>query len=338
MFHKNTKSKSPGYQVFAGFVNFAAQLLGYMIIHDDYGNPRITDPFVTIGVFDGVHLGHQALLHKLVLSARENGGESVVITFDPHPKLVIDKENEGISFLTTMKEKIHLLEKFMIDHLIVINFTKDLGNIEAADFIKNVLVKRIGIKHLLVGFNNNFGKARGGDISKIREYADIYGFTVDQADSVTGQEGIISSTAIREALVSGNLANANAWLGYDYQVTGRVIEGKKLGRSLGFPTANIRPDEDHKLIPANGVYAVQVLVENDLRPGVLSIGFNPTVDPQRKTRSVEVNIFDFEDDLYGKNVTVIFRYRLRDERKFENTDKLMKQMALDKDEARRLLG
>jgi riboflavin kinase/FMN adenylyltransferase len=308
-----------------------------MIIHKDYRNLRIPDPFVTIGVFDGVHLGHQALLRQLVAAAREKGSESVVITFDPHPKHVLSQDNENLLFLTTLTEKGKLLEKLMVDHLIVINFTKDLGNIEARDFIRDVLVESIGIKHLLVGYNNQFGKARGGDISKIREYARVYGFTVDQAEGVSGEEGIISSTAIREALLSGDLANANKWLGYSYQVTGKVVEGKKLGRSLGFPTANIKPDEDHKLIPANGVYAVEVLIENELRQGVLSIGYNPTVDPGRKTRSIEVNIFDFEDDLYGKSVTVFFRYRLRDEKRFENTDQLRKQMAHDRDEALKLL-
>lgn len=309
-----------------------------MIIHDDYINLKDAGPFVTIGVFDGVHLGHQALLHRLVSEARENRGESVVITFDTHPKLVIDNVNEGISFLTTMAEKKQLLEKCMIDHLIVINFTIDLGNIEAGDFIRDVLVNRIGVKHLLVGYNNHFGKARGGDISKIREYAANYGFTASQAESFAGPGGIISSTAIREALLSGDLEKANSWLGYCYQLTGRVIAGKKLGRALGFPTANIKPDEDNKLIPDNGVYAVQVLADNILRRGVLSIGYNPTVDPGRKERSVEVNIFDFEDDLYGKTVTVFFRYRLRDEKKFENTDKLIKQMVADRDEAMRLLA
>lgn len=308
-----------------------------MIIHKDYRNLRIPDPFVTIGVFDGVHLGHQALLRQLVAAAREKGSESVVITFDPHPKHVLSQDNENLLFLTTLTEKGKLLEKLMVDHLIVINFTKDLGNIEARDFIRDVLVESIGIKHLLVGYNNQFGKARGGDISKIREYARVYGFTVDQAEGVSGEEGIISSTAIREALLSGDLANANKWLGYSYQVTGKVVEGKKLGRSLGFPTANIKPDEDLKLIPANGVYAVEVLIENELRQGVLSIGYNPTVDPGRKTRSIEVNIFDFEDDLYGKSVTVFFRYRLRDEKRFENTDQLRKQMAHDRDEALKLL-
>lgn len=308
-----------------------------MIIHKDYRNLRISDPFVTVGVFDGVHLGHQALLRQLVAAAREKGSESVVITFDPHPKHVLSQDNENLLFLTTLTEKGKLLEKLMVDHLIVINFTKDLGNIEARDFIRDVLVKSIGIKHLLVGYNNQFGKARGGDISKIREYARVYGFTVDQAEGVSGEEGIISSTAIREALLSGDLANANKWLGYSYQVTGKVVEGKKLGRSLGFPTANIKPDEDLKLIPANGVYAVEVLIENELRQGVLSIGYNPTVDPGRKTRSIEVNIFDFEDDLYGKSVTVFFRYRLRDEKRFENTDQLRKQMAHDRDEALKLL-
>jgi len=308
-----------------------------MIIHKDYRNLRISDPFVTVGVFDGVHLGHQALLRQLVTAAGEKGSESVVITFDPHPRHVLSQDHADLLFLTTMKEKVKLLEKSMIDHLIVINFTKDLGNIEASDFITDVLVKNIGIKHLLVGYDNQFGKARRGDISKIREYAMIHGFSVDQAEGVAGEGGIISSTAIREALLSGNLANANKWLGYSYQVTGRVIEGKKLGRSLGFPTANIQPDHDRKLIPATGVYAVEVLIENDLRPGVLSIGFNPTVDPGRRTRSIEVNIFDFEDDLYGKNVTVFFRHRLREERRFENTDQLRIQMALDRDEALRLL-
>jgi riboflavin kinase/FMN adenylyltransferase len=309
-----------------------------MIIHEGYENLSLKHPFVTVGVFDGVHKGHRALLDHLATRAEEAGGESVVITFDPHPRLVLSKKTEGIFFLSTLDEKKKLLAESAIDHLIIMNFTRELGNMEAADFIKEILVEKIGVKHLIVGYDNHFGKGKEGDFEKIREYAGLYDFEAEQADGLSAPEGKISSTIIRDALLNGRLEDANRLLGYNYSLTGNVIEGRKLGRSLGFPTANIKPADMFKLIPADGVYAVEVLTGKEKLPGMLSIGFNPTVNKNRADKSVEVHIFDFDKELYGQTITVIFRFRLRDEKRFENTEQLTGQMKLDKESVMRLLA
>ena len=308
-----------------------------MLVHEAYSDLKLREPFVTIGVFDGVHRGHRALLDRLVYGAKKNNSESAVITFNPHPRLILGHKNEKISYLSTLAEKKTLLKKSCIDHLIIMNFNKDVANTEAKGFVREVLVKKIGIRHLIVGYDNHFGKSKGGNFSNIREYADLYGFTAEQVEGVSGPGGMISSTAIREALLAGNLEFANDCLGYHYSVTGEVIRGRGLGRKLGFPTANIRPDDSHKLIPSDGVYAVEIMVGSDIFPGVLSIGFNPTVDPGRASRSIEANIFNFDGNLYGKTVTLFFKYRLREERKFDNMDQLTRQMEADRNEALRLL-
>jgi riboflavin kinase / FMN adenylyltransferase len=309
-----------------------------MIIHEGYENLNLVHPVVTIGVFDGVHSGHRALLDHLVSTAGQSGGESVVVTFNPHPRLVLSEKTEGVSFLSTMEEKTRLLADALIDHLIIIRFNKDLSNMEAADFIKEILVRKIGVKHLIVGYDNHFGKNKKGDLNKIRECAELYNFTVEQVSEVSSNDGVISSTSIRDALLNGQLEDANRWLGYNYSVTGTVVQGRKLGRSLGFPTANIKPVNIYKLVPANGVYAVEVLFNNKQMPGMLSIGFNPTVNISKGSRSIEVHIFDFDRDLYGDTVTIIFRYRLRDEKRFDNVKQLTEQMKLDKQAAAKLLS
>jgi riboflavin kinase / FMN adenylyltransferase len=308
-----------------------------MIIHEGYENLNLKHPFVTVGVFDGVHLGHQALLCQLVSRAKKSGGESVVITFNPHPRLVLSGKTEGFFFLSTLDEKKKLLAESGIDHLIILNFTPELGNMEADDFIKKILVGEIGVKHLIVGYDNHFGKGKGGDIKKICEYAELFDFEVEQVGGVYAPEGIVSSTYIRDALLKGRLEKANRWLGYNYAISGKVVEGRKLGRSLGFPTANIKPADIYKLIPADGVYAVETMVGNRSLRGMISIGFNPTVNEDRGLRSIEVNIFDFDEDLYGQTIEAIFRFRLRDERKFKDSRQLSEQMKLDKQTAMRLL-
>jgi riboflavin kinase / FMN adenylyltransferase len=308
-----------------------------MIIHRGYKNLNLKHTFVTVGVFDGVHLGHRALLDHLASGADKAGRESVVITFDPHPRLVLSGKKEGIFFLSTLDEKKKLLSESGIGHLIILDFTRELGNMEAVDFIKEILVNNIGVKHLVVGYDNHFGKDQGGDFKRISECAELYNFEAEQVDGVFSQEVIVSSTAIRDALLNGRLEDANRWLGYNYSITGKVVEGRKLGRSLGFPTANIEPADIFKLIPADGVYAVEVLVDDRRVSGMLSIGFNPTVNTDRTKRSIEVHIFDFDMNLYDRMITAIFRFRLRDEMKFENTEQLTEQMKVDRQTALRLL-
>jgi riboflavin kinase/FMN adenylyltransferase len=308
-----------------------------MTIHVAYDNLKLKKPVVTLGIFDGVHRGHRMLLESLVSRAHEAGGESVVVTFDPHPRIVLSENRKGLFFLSTMAEKTRLLQETLVDHLIIIEFNEFIRNMSACEFIRLILVEKIGIMHLMVGYDHHFGRGREGDFSTISECAGKYGFTVEKVNQVTSQGGAISSTTIREALLSGRIELANSWLGHSYSLSGIVVGGRKIGKAIGFPTANIKPD-DYKLIPADGVYAVEVEVKERRLTGMLSIGSNPTVNTDPELRSVEVHIFNFDADIYGQSVRVVFRYRLRDEIRFETISRLVRQMELDRQDAQRLLA
>jgi riboflavin kinase/FMN adenylyltransferase len=294
-------------------------------------------PVATLGIFDGVHLGHRALLNRLIQKAKEEKSESVVITFSPHPRLVLEQNNKNLSFLTTIEEKMILLENTGVDHLILIKFTTEFSNIPACDFLKDILAGQIGVKYLVIGYDHHFGRRGEGNFNTIKQCAKDLDFKVEQVEGYRTEDIVISSSLIRGALLRGDVEKANSWLGYSYSVSGQIIEGRKLGRKIGFPTANIKPHSEHKLVPANGVYAVEVQLGNRVMPGMLSIGSNPTVNEDVTLRSIEVNILDFDENIYGKNITVIFRKRLRSEKKFGSLDELVKQMELDKQDTLRLL-
>jgi riboflavin kinase/FMN adenylyltransferase len=309
-----------------------------MEIHEGYENLYLIAPVATLGIFDGVHRGHMALLECLVSRAREDKGESVVITFSPHPRMVLDQNNSNLSFLTTMEEKKVLLEKANIDHLIVIEFNDQFSKIPACDFIKDILIEKIGTKHLIIGYDHHFGRRGEGDFNTIKRCSEEFGFRVEQVQGYQTEEGAISSSLIREALLKGRIDEANRWLGYSYSVMGTIIEGRKIGRTIGFPTANIKPDSQYKLIPKNGVYAVEVQFEDKVFKGMLNIGSNPTVNKDKKLRSIEVYILDFDNDIYGKKISIIFRKRLRDEKRYDNLKQLTEQMKKDLLETKRLLA
>jgi riboflavin kinase/FMN adenylyltransferase len=309
-----------------------------MLVHTNYETLEFIRPVVTLGVFDGVHRGHRILLEHVVNEARRRGGESAAVTFDPPPRLVLSQDHTGLSFLSTRDEKQKLIEAAGIEHLIIIPFTREISNLSAYDFVERILVGKIKVSHLVVGYDHHFGKGRQGDFKTIVRCGEKYGFGVEKMEEVKARQGIISSTVIREALLDGRLDDANDLLGYSYSLSGRVVSGRRLGRHLGFPTANIEPSDIYKLVPANGVYAVEVQLYGELFKGVMSIGFNPTVSNDRERRSIEVNIFDFDREIYGNEITVRFRYRLRDEKKFEDTVKLAEQMEADRQEAKRLLS
>jgi riboflavin kinase / FMN adenylyltransferase len=309
-----------------------------MHIHRGYENIILERPVVTLGIFDGVHRGHRVLLDRLVSSAREAKGTSVVVTFSPHPRLVLDKESSNLTFLTTMEEKTILLARAGIDNLIIIEFNREFSMISACDFVKDVLVGKIGTRHLIIGYNHHFGRRGEGDFNTIKLCTDSIDFRVEQVEGFQTSGGAVSSSAVREALLKGNLGAANNLLGYEYQVSGSVIEGRKLGRTLGFPTANIKPADEHKLIPGKGVYAVEVDLEGKIYPGMLSIGSNPTVNPDSGLSTIEVNIINFDGDIYGKPISVVFKKRLRDEIKFESVEKLAEQMELDRQSTLRLFS
>ena len=302
-----------------------------MIVHRGYENLRLNRPYVTIGVFDGVHLGHMSILEKLVAKAEREGGESVIVTFDPHPRLVLSQPGENISYLSTIEEKIMLIERSSAGHLVIIGFTPEFARMDADEFIRRVLVDGIGVEHLAMGHDNHLGRGKEGNYERIKANALRYGFSVERIGKFSSDTHTVSSTSIRQALLGGKLDDANRWLGYHYPLSGTVIEGRGLGKSFGYPTANIRPYDPNKLVPSDGVYAVEVIANNYRMKGMLSIGSNPTVSMGDKKRSVEVNIFDFEGDLYGKDITVIFRFRLRDEKHFGSIAELKQQMDLDRE-------
>lgn len=316
----------PGFAIFAG-----------MIIHQGYENLNLVNPVVTLGVFDGVHSGHRALLERLVTLAAKTGGESVVITFNPHPRMVLEKDNLNLSFLTTIGEKQELIENSGIDHLIMLEFNREFSNIKACDFVHEILIKKIGMKHLIIGYDHRFGRSGEGGFDTIRECTELSDLSVEQIKGVTIDGKAVSSSAIRELLLKGKLDEANKMLGYSYLLKGNVIHGRNLGHSIGFPTANISAEDKYKLIPRDGVYAVEVQIDDLNYMGMLSIGFNPTVNSDRNARSIEVHIIGFEKDIYGKNISIRFRKRLRDEKKFDNILQLAEQLELDKLDTIRLL-
>jgi len=308
-----------------------------MEVHKGCENLHLKNPVVTMGIFDGVHRGHKVIIDRLVSKAKELSGESVVITFDPHPRLVLEYGSKNISFLSTLEEKTSLLRNAGAGHLIVMEFNRQLSSMSAPDFIREILIDRIGMKHLIVGHDHHFGHRGSGDFRTITKYAKSFNFTVEQLSGIEDGNVKISSSLIREALLSGRLDEANRWLGYSYFLKGRVIEGSKIGRKLGFPTANIKPDDRFKLIPADGVYAVEVNLDGDIHNAMLSIGFNPTVRKQPGDRSIEVHIFDFEQSIYDHEIEIVFRFRLRDEKKFNDEKELAGQMEIDKANALRQL-
>lgn len=299
---------------------------------------HVTNPVVTIGIFDGVHQGHHFLLNHLSQTAKEVSGETVVVTLWPHPRLVLNKDSENLRYLSSLEEKTLLMEKAGIDHFIILPFNIEFAELESCIFVKEYLVEKIGIKQLIVGYNHKFGKNREGDYENLKQCAQIYNFGIERLDSKNINEVKISSSLIRELLNSGNLSLANEYLGYDYFLRGKVVGGNRIGRKIGFPTANILSDDPHKLIPRDGVYAVHLELNGELHPGMLNIGFRPTIESGMNIKTVEVNLFDFKEDIYDQNVYLHFRKRIRDEKKFTGIEQLREQLVIDREVARELLG
>ena len=297
-----------------------------MTIHNIHDNLSFKNPVVAMGKFDGVHCGHVTMLNSVIDKAKKSEGESVVITFN-YPQ---SKDDKGAFCLTTPAEKREILQKTGIDRLIEIELDEEFKKMPAVDFIKKILFDIISAKHIIAGYDQSFGCGGEGSFETLQQYSAVFGFTVEQIPELRLERNKISSSIIREALLAGELDRANRLLGYDYSVTGTVIEGKKIGRRIGFPTANILPDAN-KLIPAAGVYAVEVNAEFGHFNGMLSIGVNPTINPANRKISIEVNIFDFDSDIYNENIVIIFKKRLRDEKRFESVEQLAAQMKLDKE-------
>ena len=290
---------------------------------------------VTLGTFDGMHIGHQAILNKLKLQKKIYGYETLVLTFFPHPRMVL-KTDHQISLLNTIDERIKLIDHFGIDHLVVQEFTQDFANLSAEEFVKTVLVDQFNIGKIIIGYDHRFGKNRSADIHDLIEFGKKYHFDVEQISAEELNDVSVSSTKIRNALNVGNVALAKTYLGYPYMVSGKVVSGKQLGRTIGYPTANIQVAEDYKLIPAIGVYVVGVTIKGKDFYGMLSVGTNPTVGGTEKT--VEVYIFDFNDTIYDEEITARFLTKIRDEENFGSIDLLIEALKNDEVFSRNFLS
>jgi riboflavin kinase/FMN adenylyltransferase len=291
---------------------------------------------VTSGTFDGVHLGHQKILDRLKEVAQKHGGETVVITFWPHPRLVLNPIDTKLKLLNTFEERIELIKEQGIQHLLRIPFTKEFSNISSTDFIQKILVEKIGTRKLVIGYDHHFGKNREGSFEQLKLNGPRFGFDVEEIPRQEVDSVGISSTKIRTALESGTVEIAKSLLGRPFSISGRVVQGEKLGRMLGFPTANLDLDSHYKLIPAEGIYAVLVTHEETRYQGMLYIGQRPTVGGVHQT--IEVNIFDFNKSVYGETLRVEFMSSIRKDMKFSDLEALKKQLQLDRESALKLLN
>jgi riboflavin kinase/FMN adenylyltransferase len=282
---------------------------------------------VTIGTFDGVHLGHHKIVAQITKNAHALNCESLVLTFFPHPRMVLQEGTE-MKQLNTLNEKIALLDNLGIDNLVVHPFDKEFSRLTAEEFVKKVLVDVFKIKKIIIGHDHRFGRNRTATIDDLINFGETYGFVVEQISAKEINEVSISSTKIRNALLEGNIELATNYLGYDYSFTGTIIKGKQLGRTIGYPTANITIEEDYKLIPNNGVYIAKSVLNGKTVFGMMNIGNRPTVDGTKQT--IEINFFDFKQDLYGQKITISLLHRMRSEQKFESLDALKNQLGKDK--------
>lgn len=282
---------------------------------------------LTLGTFDGVHFGHKKIIEKLIQNSSVCECESLVLTFFPHPRMVLQDNNE-IKLLNTIEERTELLKKSGLDNLIIHPFDQAFSRLTAEEFVSAILVDQFNVRKIIIGYDHRFGRNRTADINDLIAFGEKYDFEVEQISAQEIDEVSVSSTKIRNALMNGHVKLANDYLGYNYLLTGVVARGKGLGRTLNFPTANLQIEESYKLIPKNGVYIVQSLIENKLVYGMMNIGFNPTVNGESK--SIEIHFFDFDRDLYSKKIQIQLLDRIRDEVKFENIEKLKEQLLKDK--------
>jgi len=303
-----------------------------MKVYSTPNSYRGSNTVVTIGMFDGVHFGHKKLINHVMQMAREIKGESAILTFWPHPRLVLNKTKNDLQFITTLEEKTKIISQQGIEHLLLLPFSKELADMTAQDFIEQILIKKIGMKHLVVGYNHRFGKDRLHDFDSYLSLSHKLGFGLSRVDAVSiADNQVISSSSIRKFLIQGNIQSANKMLGYSFSVFGTVMGGQQFGRRLGYPTANVLPNERYKLIPQNGVYACNVIVMGKQYGGMLNIGVRPTIDFVNENVTIEVHILDFNQDIYSEEIELIFVRKIRDEQKFSHIDSLVSQ--LQKDEA-----
>jgi riboflavin kinase/FMN adenylyltransferase len=296
----------------------------------------VKNAVVTIGTFDGVHLGHRKIISRIRELADASGGETAVLTFFPHPRMILHPEDESIKLINTINEKAGLLEQLGIDHLIITPFSRDFSNQSAESYIRDVLVNKIGTKKIVIGYDHRFGKDRQGGLKDLLQLGPVYGFDVSEIPEQDINEVAVSSTRIREALLNGKIDLANEFLGYPFFITGKVIRGDQIGRQIGYPTANIMIEEKYKLIPADGIFAAKIYVDDKAYKGMAYIGSRPTINGM--TRNIEVNIFDFDTEIYGQQIRMEFHHFVRDDFKFTSLDELKIQLAQDRIDVLALLA
>ncbi|WP_159022309.1 bifunctional riboflavin kinase/FAD synthetase [Formosa sp. L2A11] len=286
---------------------------------------------VTIGTFDGVHLGHQKILKRLVNTAKETHLKSVVLTFFPHPRMVLQND-ANIKLINTIEERSDILEQSGLDYLCVQKFTKEFSRITAEDFVKEILIDQLKAKRVIIGYDHHFGRNRSANINDLRRFGELYNFEVEEISAEDVDEVSVSSTKIRKALNAGDIEKANTYLGYPFCLNGTVITGKQIGKQLQYPTANLKIGEAYKLIPKHGVYVVKSEIDNKTVFGMMNIGTNPTVSDS-SLQHIEIHFFNFDDDLYGKQLRIDMLHRLRDEKKFDSIADLKSQLQQDEEES-----
>lgn len=309
-----------------------------MEIHTGNRLHRLKSTVISIGIFDGVHRGHAAVFERVRQRAGELNGESAIVTFWPHPRIVLGGNGENLKFLSTLDEKTALIRDHGIDHLFILPFTKEFSLLPACEFVGKYLVEGAGLTHLVFGFDHHFGRGREGNFENLKTCAQLYNFTLEQLGPVTTDGIRVSSSVIRDALCNGDVRLATRLLSYPYGLRGTIVEGRQVGRAIGYPTANVKPDDPGKLIPADGVYAVRVMMEERQFMGMMNIGFRPTVSKSDDNKTLEVHIFDYSGNAYNRKVKISFIERIRQERKFETLDRLREQLEKDKALAIRILS
>lgn len=294
-----------------------------------------TPSVVTIGTFDGVHIGHQKIIKKLTKKATDEQMISVVLTFFPHPRMVL-QQNPNIELLNTIAERKEILSTLNLDYIYVKEFTRDFAELSARDFVKTVLVDTLHAKHIIIGYDHQFGKNRSANIDDLKRFGQEYGFQVEEISAQDVEDVAVSSTKIRNALKMGDINTANSYLGYNYYINGTVVHGKGFGKKMEFPTANINVPDTYKLIPKNGVYVISSMFEDKVIYGMMNIGVNPTFNAGKKT--IEAHFFDFNKDLYDQSLKIVFLERLRDEHKFESVEALIAQLRQDRSNALEIIA
>ena len=299
---------------------------------------NIKKPVVTVGTFDGVHIGHQTIIERLKTIAKKIDGETVLLTFYPHPRKVILNDQSNLKLINTKNEKIKLLEQYGLDHLFIHPFNEEFSRISPTSYVRDLLVNQLKTNHLVIGYNHQFGRNREGNLTLLTELSSIYDFNIEEISAQQINEIKVSSTKIRAAIEAGNIATANNYLGHTFSISGKVIQGNKLGRTIGFPTANIKIDESDKICPPKGVYAVRVKLDNQTLNGMMNIGTRPTIEKEQTTLSNEVHIFNFNKDIYNLTIQIEFIAMIREEKKFNDINGLKQQLIDDQKKSMEILS